>query len=58
MKRKAKLFKAEAARPKARPRISRFSLRFLAQAGSAKDFPYPTDLPINPPATEPGPRLY
>jgi virulence-associated protein VagC len=31
----------------------RFSRRFLALAGSAKDFPYPADpLPV-----EPGPRL-
>ena len=30
-----------------------FSRRFLALAGSAKEFPYPLD----PPAVEPGPRL-
>jgi antitoxin VapB len=30
-----------------------FSRRFLALAGSAKDFPYPPD----PPAVEPGPQL-
>ena len=30
-----------------------FSRRFLALAGSARDFPYPPE----PPAVEPGPRL-
>lgn len=30
-----------------------FSPRFLALAGSARDFPYPPE----PPATEPGPEL-
>ena len=30
-----------------------FSRRFLALAGSAKEFPYPPE----PPAVEPGPRL-
>ena len=30
-----------------------FSRRFLALAGSARDFPYPAE----PPAVEPGPRL-
>jgi len=30
-----------------------FSRRFLALAGSAKDFPYPAE----PPAVEPGPKL-
>jgi antitoxin VapB len=30
-----------------------FSRRFLALAGSAKEFPYPPE----PPAIEPGPRL-
>jgi antitoxin VapB len=31
----------------------KFSRRFLALAGSAKDFPYPEE----PPAVEPGPRF-
>ncbi len=31
----------------------RFSRRFLALAGSAKEFPYPPELP----AAEPGPKL-